>query len=548
MRVERWRRVETGLVIGFLVAAAALTAAGLVSPAPVSDREDVLIEARAHCMPNQGWAPLPVCFSPFGSRAPDGGGELVRYEWDLDGDGAFETDATASAGYAQRVYTKAGIYPVSLRVTDARGHTRTAGLTLTVRHPASSSVDYWTVFDDSRVRRIDLLVSRENWNLMHADPGAKVEVEADAVVFGRRLERVGLSMRGNFSLLNANEKKPWQIDTDAYIPGQEYQNLRQLLLANNLGDPSLMGEKLIYDLLEFAGVPASQVCFVEVWVEVIDDAPQPPAFLGVYSLVERVDMKFIANRLGRDSTGGNLYKANHFLRGAADLVYYGDSIEDYASPTTQGLYRYGLVSNEGRADYSDLINLCRVIDGEEYESPEAFAEALEQVFNVDGFLRYMAVQMAVMTWDFYPNTGNNFYLYHDPATGRFEWFPWDQTWGGNISAPLFSMPREGLRLVERAPLFDRVFEVPRYRETYAAYLDLLIRERFNRDYLGAEARRWHDLVAPHLRQGNGDPMYFGPTAMSSLEAFDTEWQRLVELVEERSVFIRQALDQPNGGG
>ena len=45
--------------------------------------------------------------------------------------------------------------------------------------------------------------------------------------------------------------------------------------------------------------------------------------------------------------------------------------------------------------------------------------------------------VTVANWDYYPYTGNNYYLYHDPATDLFEWIPWDLTWGGRPKhAPL----------------------------------------------------------------------------------------------------------------
>ncbi len=115
----------------------------------------------SHAMPNQGWAPLTVYFSPYGSAGPSG--EALRYDWDLDGDGSFETDATETGGYAQRTYVRPNTYEVSLRVTPADGSGNIATTTVEVRHPGSSTVDYWTHFDDSTVGRIDLQLTAAEW-------------------------------------------------------------------------------------------------------------------------------------------------------------------------------------------------------------------------------------------------------------------------------------------------------------------------------------------------------------------------------------------------
>jgi hypothetical protein len=277
--------------------------------------------AFAYAMPHQGWAPLTVHLSPFGSQ--DLTGAVSRYEWDLDGDGAFETDATATGGYTQVTYTKARTYTPTLRVTNEQGQYTTAETSATVRHPASSNVDYWKIFDDTRVGEITLFFTEANWTRMMADTTAKLRVEGDVEVFGERLERVSIGPRGNFTLNIAGKKVPWQIDNDDFISGQEFHNLKQLLLTNNIADPAFMGEKIVYDLLELAGVPASHVGFVEVYVDIVDDS-EPTLYWGLYTLVERVDNKYIGNRFGRDATGGTLYKTNHYRRGAprrADLQH-----------------------------------------------------------------------------------------------------------------------------------------------------------------------------------------------------------------------------------
>jgi spore coat protein CotH len=205
---------------------------------------------------------MTTYFSAFGSRSESGGS--LRYEWDLDGNGLYDTDATDDDGYTSYTYAKPGDYVVTLRVTDERGMTATDGLTISVRHPASSPVDYWTIFDDTHVQRVDIELSQAGWNELWIDPPSKTTVRADAVVFGETLNDVGFRMRGQFSLRESGEKKPWKIDTDFYVEGQEYHNLKQLMFINNIGDPTMIGEKLAYDLLAFAGVPASHVSFVEL--------------------------------------------------------------------------------------------------------------------------------------------------------------------------------------------------------------------------------------------------------------------------------------------
>lgn len=508
------------------------------SPDPVPSPN---LKAYAYAMPNQGWAPLEVYFSAWGSG--DSGSAITRLEWDLDGNGSFETDATASGGYANYVYTKPRTYTISLRVTNAAGQSAIAQTTVTVKHPASSSVDYWTVFDDRRIRKIELQITQANWDRMMANPMAKLVVPADAVIFGEEIKEVGISPKGN-STIGFTAKIPWKIDFNAYHPEQEFHNLKMLLLHNNYGDPSLLREKMAYDMMRFAGVNAGFTSYVEVWVNILDNG-QPADYLGIYTLVERPDTKYLANRFGPTNNRGNLYKADAwFEEGAADLAYYGENIENYPQP--RGELAYALMyKDRTKADYQDIIQLCYVIDGVEYDSPESFAAALEKVFNVDGYLRYLAVIFLSLNFDQYPDTGNNYYLYHHPETDQFEWIAWDMgnSWGhfgGDYNHPVFGTELS-LGPLQYRPLFTNVFEVDRYRQDYQAYLDLLVRNYFNQDGVGRLARHWARLLRPHLQAGQGDKMYFGSAAEASLDEFNQSVQQLIDLTVKRAEFVSSSL-------
>lgn len=534
---KRWKdRVEIALILCFLLLV-------LTATIWVSTKDDVLlaqsspdpnIEVYASAMPNNGWAPLTVHYSAFGSRSPNS--PIVRYEWDLDGNGEFEYDATDQGGYVSYLYSKPGEYTITLRVTDANGAINTTSTIIQVRTPASSSVDYWSIFDDTQIQKVTISLTEAAWQAMWADPEAKLTVPANANVFGETLTDVGFRMRGQFSMRMSGEKKPWKIDTDYYVTDQEYHNLKQLMFINNIGDSSMMQEKLTYEMMQFAGLPASFVSYVELWIDISDDELQAE-YWGVYTMVERIDQKFIGNRFGAGAKGGNLYKASHAQFGPMDLIYYGADITQY--PSQNDGYAYSKVNNEEEADYSDVINLMYVIDGAAYDTPEDWAEAVEEVINMDSFLRYMAVTDMLGNWDSYPYTGNNFYLFHNETTGRFEWIPWDLTWGENTQHPLFEKQDPGM--VERAPLYDKAFQVERFRVQYAAYVDLLTRYYFNKENITGRVRFFYQQISPLISQSTGDKMYYGEDGWFTPAEFDNGVQRLLTFTTQRNQYIRQIL-------
>jgi len=477
-------------------------------------------EAYAHAMPNQGWAPMTVYVSAYGT---EDNGTVTTLEWDFDGDGTYETDATSAEGYASHSFTTAGTYNVSLRATDDHGNQSYDTVVVEVRDKAESSVDYWTIFDQSAVGFVKFEVQIDEWDEMWGNIEAELEIASDVTVFGEMLGDCGLKFKGNGSLWGSGEKKPWKVDTNEYVDGQEYQNLKMLLFNNNFEDPSMLREKMAYDMLQFAGVDAGFTRFVEVWVDIHGDGVEP-IFWGVYTMVERVDKKFLANRFGQENDGDNLYKADAwFEEGGADLAYYGEDIEDYPKP--RGEIAYGKETNSGENDYSDIIELCRVIDGTEYDSDAEFCTALEGVLNVDSFLRYMACMVVCDNWDCYPFSANNYYLYHDPVSDRFQWIPWDENsaWAGEAHRPLVLAGEWG-GPVEYAPLQRKVFVIEKYLRDYAAYIDLLRRHWFSDDNVAAVAEDWHDLIEPYVKQDTGDKMYYGNTAAWPVAAFDTNWE------------------------
>jgi len=97
--------------------------------------------------PNPVTTNAQVSFNGSASSDPDG--SIVKYEWDLDGNGSYETN-TGSTATTTSSYSSAGEYQVGLRVTDNGGATGTTTRIVTVGGPYSAAigstpglVDYW---------------------------------------------------------------------------------------------------------------------------------------------------------------------------------------------------------------------------------------------------------------------------------------------------------------------------------------------------------------------------------------------------------------------
>jgi len=98
----------------------------------IIENENVIASFTAS--PEAGAFPLDVEFNAAESRDPDG--EIILYEWDLNGDGQFEISSREDAAVFE-TFTKVGEYKVSLRVTGRNNDFNVTEKTITVRTPDS---------------------------------------------------------------------------------------------------------------------------------------------------------------------------------------------------------------------------------------------------------------------------------------------------------------------------------------------------------------------------------------------------------------------------
>jgi PKD repeat protein len=122
--------------------------------------------------PNPVATGTQVNFDAAASSDPDG--SIVKYEWDLDGNGSYETD-TGSTASAAKSYATAGERSVGLRVTDDSGSTAATTRTVTVQN-AAPQASFTTspnpaltgasvVFDASGSSDSDGTIAKYEWDL-----------------------------------------------------------------------------------------------------------------------------------------------------------------------------------------------------------------------------------------------------------------------------------------------------------------------------------------------------------------------------------------------
>ena len=152
-----------------------------------------------------------------------------------------------------------------------------------------------------------------------------------------------------------------------------------------------------------------------------------------------------------------------------------------------------------KSDYTDLVLFIHCIND---SAPATIYADLEQHLNIDSFLRYLALNVAIGNWDEYWYGSNNYFLYRNEDTNRFEWIPYDydQCFGMDYFRVNWTTRRydtwgDGGFGSTPAPLVSAVFEHSEWRLQYRRYL-LEAAEILGDPELPALLDAWHQQPTP----------------------------------------------------
>jgi len=265
------------------------------------------------------------------------------------------------------------------------------------------------IFDNDILHEINFEFTDSNyWNTLvqnfenNFDPTTPVPyLQGNVWIDGELVDSVGVRFKGFTSYQYDSNKKPIKIDFNEFVQGKRFDGLRKLNLHIGYGDASLHRDVIAYRMMRDMGVHAPR----SAWARVSFNGQ----FWGLYQIIEQVDKEFIKRNFGE--SGGNLFKnkgwSHLYWEGSEPLVYQ-ENIE--------------LKTNEEENDWTGFLEFLDALNN---SSDADFKNAIEEKFNVELFLKTLAVDVATNNWDSYLEHGRNYYMYEDVSTGRFNWIPWD---------------------------------------------------------------------------------------------------------------------------
>lgn len=372
---------------------------------------------------------------------------------------------------------------------------------------------------------IDLRAGNEGFAYVRA----KIELD------GQRLDNVGIRLKGHFSYSASRNsiRRPMKLDFERFVSGQRFAGLAALNLNNHAVDPSQARETLAFDFFRALGVPAPRTSFALVYLHV--PGLHDNEFLGLYTLLEEVDNKFLRRHFG--SADGPLFKPG----GMRGIAYLGDEWAPYAP-------KWNAKDELTAAQTARLIEFSRLI----HKSDDAaFRASIESFLDVDGLLRYVAVSGAICNFDSFLSTGHNYYFYLDPMRERLAIIPWDMnmsfggySWVGTeeqIADTSIIHP-----YVDHNRLIERILAIPDYRQAYVRHVRALIEGPMS----PVRVRQRLAEIAPHIRAAGAAAAQAGapdspttrPASYERVFPPDLPW-----FVEARVGSIRRQLDQGDAG-
>jgi len=353
------------------------------------------------------------------------------------------------------------------------------------------------IFRDDIVPRIDISIHPDTLTWIYENVESNNEFRVtytfttDTLV--ETIEDVGFRLRGNTS--RYSQKKSFKISFNSFQSGRDFYGLEKVNLNGEHNDPSIIRSKLSWKLARDFGIPGARANHVERYIN--------NNYFGLYVQVEQIDEEFVESRF--DNKDGNLYKCLW----PSDLDDRGSEPEDYQH-LNSGQRVYDLKTNTLADDYSDIAEFITQLN---HLPNEDFDCEIGQYYNVLDYLRVIAFDVFIGNWDGPIYNKNNFYLYHNTKSDRFEYIPYDldNTFGidwSNIdwaNRNIYQWAKQG----EPRPIYQKMMDNDRLREIYTQYMAALIGEDFTGSAFNIEVNRIKDMITPYVENDPYYPLDYG---------------------------------------
>jgi hypothetical protein len=413
-------------------------------------------------------------------------------------------------------------------IVDARGFAPSAlGRRLTPADVQSGGAA--SLYDTGTLRTIFLEFADADWEQeLAAFYNTDVEVPATVTVDGVTVRDVGVHFRGmsSFMFVPAGSKRSINLSINDVHGDQRVLGYRTLNPTNGNSDATYV-RGLLYAEIARHYVPTPKTNYVRTVIN--------GESWGIYVNVQQFNTDFINDWYS--TRRGARWRVPGSPFGQGGMEYLGENSDAYRQI-------YSLRSRDDARSWSDLIRMFRVLNE---TPPERLEAALAPLLDIDGALKFLALELALVNSDGYWVRASDYNIYQDEQ-GRFHILPHDINEAlAEEEAPPAPPPgvpipfppmfgRAGVDLdplvgLDDAskPLRSKLLAVPALRERYLGY----VREI---------AERWLDwkTLEPLVRQYQGliaEDVKVDTRKLYSYDQFESDVHELKGFVDRRRAFL-----------
>lgn len=325
------------------------------------------------------------------------------------------------------------------------------------------------IFNDEEIKTMTLTFASSNWfTQLTQNYNSGTELSATLTFDGVTLNQVGVTFKGATSYMQTNgeEKKSFNIRTDAFIAGQNLEGYDVMNLNNCFDDATFLREFLYLKAIRNY-VPAAQARFVKLIINNVS--------WGIYPMVQQLDGAYTGDWFL--SNDGSRWRADapSGSSGGGGGPNWGDGTAalNYLGANTSSYQQYYTLKNSGQANpWGDLMNVCDVLNN---TSSANLITVLPQVMDVDRTLWFLACENVFADDDSYIMKGKmDYYLYIDAETNRITPLEYD----GNSVLDQGALGWGPFYHADNAnyPLLNKLLNVAEYRQRYLAHMRTIIQE------------------------------------------------------------------------
>jgi spore coat protein CotH len=490
---------------------------------------------------------------PFGGRGPMGQEQKIVKQFDKDKDDRLNTTErkVARAWLAENGCCGGGLFGGR-----RGGRGITPGTPGRALKPADvKAYTNQPLYDPTVLRTLFLQFENADWEQeLAAFNNTDVEVPALVTVDGKVYKDVGVHFRGasSFMMVPEGSKRSLNLSFDFVNENQNLGGYRTLNLLNVNSDPTFV-RAMLYSEIARAYIPAPKTNYMRVVIN--------GESWGAYINAEQFNKDFVREYFKTDK--GARWKVPGSPGGRGGMEYWGDDPAGYKRT-------YEIKTKDDPKAWADLIRMFKVLNE---TPPEKLEAALSALLDIDGALRFLAVDVALVNSDGYWTRGSDYSIYQD-VKGQFHVVPHDMnealmTEGGRGGGsggrppdfargfppdgpggppPAPGMGRRGGRgfgpggggpdldpLIglndASKPLRSKLLAVPALRARYLAYVRDIAERWLDWNKLGPLAKRYQAVIADEVRLDTRK-LYSTEAFENGLEGGESSVRRFVEARRE----------------